>query len=131
MKIDIARMEVIDRFGSRIADQPKVHLDGGEEGLDLKIGRDNDGRTTAEIRYEPKNPDLAAEWGNEDDYVLLDWFLIHEATVTYHGGRLTLYGYMAGAEGFRRNGTSPYGEGRGNAYADDGGPLVRVRWDLA
>lgn len=135
MKIDIARMEVIDRFGSRIPDQPKVHLNGGDEGIDLTVRPDDHGRTVAEIRYEPQDPALAAKWGNDDNYVLLDWFLIHDATVTFRGGRLTTHGYMNGANGFRRNGEAPYPDdltdGRGNAYTDDGGPLARVRWDLA
>lgn len=130
MKIDKARMEVIDRFGDRIKDEPKVHLDGGDEGLDVTIRPDNDGRTVAEIRYEPKMPELADELGYEGDYVLLDWFMVHDATVTFHGGRLTITGYQNGAAGFRRNGKSPNGKGKGVAYTDDGGPLVRVRWDL-
>lgn len=128
MKIDKAHMEVIDRFGDRVTEHPEVHLDGGEDGLDVSLRRDHDGRTIAEIRYEPKRPELAAELGNDSDYVLLDWFMVHDVDVSLRSGRLTIVGYMAGAKGFRRNGEAQYEDG--NTYTDLGGPLVRVRWDL-
>lgn len=134
MRVKKANMQVIDRFGSRVDGLPTVDLNGGEEGLNVTIRRSNTGTLEAEIRYEPRDPDLAAEWGNDNDYVLLDWFMVHDVDVTFTGDRLTLTGYMAGAKGFRRNGEAQYEDsltsGRGVAYTDDGGPLVRVRWDL-
>ena len=134
MKIKKAHMEVIDRFGRRVDGSEDVELCGGKVGLDVSIRRDRDGRLEAEIRYEPKDPDLAAEWGNDSDYVLLDWFLVHDVDVSYRSGRMFLTGYMSGAKGFRRNGEAQYDDGHthgGVAYTDDGGPLVRVEWVLS
>jgi hypothetical protein len=134
VKIQKATMEVVDRLDDTVPDEPKVTLDGKDEGLDLTIRRDRDGRLEAEIRYEPKDADLASEWGNDNDYVLLDWFMVHDVDIRFHGGRMTITGYMAGSKGFRRNGEAQYADGvtsgRGNAYTDDGGPLVRVKWSL-
>lgn len=128
MKIEKAHMEVMTRNGHADKGVETITLDGG---VDLTIRNTEDGQQ-AEIRRYVEDPLLAANNGQESDdpYVLVDWFLVRDTKVSFHDGRLRIFGYMSGAKGHRRDGTSPYGDGDGNAYIDDEQPLVRVRWDL-
>lgn len=134
MKITHAQMEVVTVDGDRVPGHDKVTFKAKKNReIDLRtFDLNHRGGLTAEIRVHLKDADLAESLGNESDdpYVLMDWFQIHDATVTFFDGRLKVIGYQMGVEGSRRDGKSPVGTGKGNPLDDYDRPLVRVRWDL-
>lgn len=129
MKITKARMEVLDGDGHRDKDHEPIKLKGD---LDLKVTRGPGGRMQAEIRRHILDAERAMDEGQEtgDNLILLDWFMVNDVDVTIFGEVIKLSGYMNGAKGARRDGESPYGHGKGNAYMDVDEALVRVEWRL-
>lgn len=129
MKIKKAEQDLIDPYsGRRVPGTETIKVKGD---LDLKVTRDHSNRKVAEIRRHVRDADLASEQGNDSDLVLMDWFVVYDADVTIFGEAICITGYSVGALGVRRDGKSPYPDGRDDPYhSESDEPLVRVEWML-